>query len=100
MSGNDQGARDHSDLRNGEVDPSFAGRDGNYIVPGYGTREIHLGQTREELIRILGLPSEEFDHRDECEFNESGGHYVLFSKAARFERQGSEWQHRSRKSSS
>ena len=62
--------QDQSDLRNGEVDASFVGRDGNYIVPGYGTRGIHLGRTREELIRILGLPSEEFDHRDECEFTE------------------------------
>lgn len=41
-----------------------------YIEPGYGTEQVYLGMSREDLLRTLGRPNDEYSHNGYCSYTE------------------------------
>lgn len=41
-----------------------------FVHPGYGTEDVYLGISREDLLKILGKPSDEYTHDGHCSYTE------------------------------
>lgn len=52
-------------------EPSRKPWEDTLVTPGFGTDSVHLNMSREDFVKLLGKPNEEYDYRIGCTYSDA-----------------------------